>query len=106
LSKRSKGWARRLRPVLLLLVATWVSELAFEVLVDKKPLTPDLLLPLFTLSRLYGWSEFLASFTVLYLIIAVARPLLVAIGSSWLLLVIATLACLASTYVVSSQDIP
>jgi len=106
LSKRSKGWGQRLWPVLLLLVATWVSELAFELLVDKKPLTADLLIPLFTLSRLYGWSEFLASFTVLYLVIAVARPLLLAIGSSWLLLVAAILACFASTFLVISQDLP
>lgn len=105
LSKRSKGWRQRLWPVLLLLIATWVSELAFELLVDKKPLTPDVLLPLFTLGRLYGWSEFLASFAMLYLIIVVARPLLVAIGSSWLLLV-AILACFASTFLVISQDVP
>jgi hypothetical protein len=106
LSKRVKGWGERLWPVLLLLVATWVSELAFEVLVDKKPLTPDLLISLLTLSRLYGWSEFLASFTLLYLIIAVARPVLVAIGNNWLLLVVAILTCFASTFVVVSQDVP
>lgn len=106
LSTRVKGWCQRLWPVLLLLIATWVSELAFEVLVDKKPLTADLLVPLFTLSRLYGWSEFLASFTALYLIMAVARPLLVAIGSNWLLLAAAIVACFASTFVVISQDVP
>ena len=106
LSKRVKGWRERLWPVLLLLVATWTSELAFELLVDKKPLTADLWVPLFTLSRLYGWSEFLASFTVLYLLIAIARPLLVAIGSNWLLLVLAVAACFASTFVVIGQDVP
>lgn len=106
LSKRVKGWGQRLWPVALLLVATWVSELAFELLVDKQALTPELLVPLLTLSRLYGWSEFLASFTVLYLIIAIARPVLVAIGSNWLLRIAATLVCFASTFVVISQDIP
>lgn len=106
LSKRTKDWGQRLWPVLLLLLATWVSELAFEMLVDRKTLTPDLLVSLLTLSRLYGWSEFLASFTVLYLIIAIARPVLVALGSNWLLLVLAIAACFASTYVVVSQDIP
>ena len=106
LSTRTKGWGQRLWPVLLLVLATWVSELAFEVLVDRKPLTTDLLIPLLTLSRLYGWSEFLASFTVLYLIIAVARPVLVALGSNRLLLAVAIAACFASTFVVVSQDIP
>lgn len=106
LSKRDKGWGQRLGPVLLLLLATWISELAFTVLVDKKPLTPDLLIPLFTLSRLYGWSEFLASFTVLYLVIAVVRPLLVRIATTPMLLALAILACFASTWIVVSQDIP
>jgi hypothetical protein len=106
LSKRDKSWGQRLWPVLLLLVATWISELAFTTLVDKKPLTPDLLVPLFTLSRLYGWSEFLASFTVLYLVIAVARPLLLRIATAPLLLAAAILLCFASTWIVISQDIP
>lgn len=106
LSKRDKGWGQRLWPVLLLLLATWISELAFTALVDKKPLTLDLLIPLFTLSRLYGWSEFLASFTVLYLFIAVARPLLVRIATMPLLLVAAILLCFASTWIVVSEDVP
>ena len=106
LSKRDKSWSQRLWPVLLLLLATWVSELAFTTLVDKKQLTPDLLVPLFTLSRLYGWSEFLASFTVLYLVIAVARPLLVRVATNPIFLGIAILLCFASTWIVVSQDIP
>jgi hypothetical protein len=106
LSKRDKGWGQRLWPVVLLLLATWISELAFTVLVDKKPLTPDLLVPLFTLSRLYGWSEFLASFTILYLVIAVARPLLVRIATNPIFLGIVILLCFASTWIVVSQDAP
>ena len=101
-----KSWWQRLKPVLMLLAATYVSELAFTVLVDRHLLTQDLLVPLFSLSRLYGWSEFLASFAVLYLIIALARPLLVAIASNWLTLLAALLVCFGSTWVVVSLDIP
>ena len=106
LSKRDKGWGQRLWPVLLLVLATWISELAFITLVDKQPLTPDLLVSVFTLSRLYGWSEFLASFAVLYLIIAVARPLLVRIATSPLLLCATILLCFGSTWIVVSLDVP
>jgi hypothetical protein len=106
LSRRDKSWGQRLWPVLLLLLATWVSEIAFSTLVDRKPLDAELLVPLLSLSRLYGWSEFLASFCVLYLIIAVARPWLVRIATSWPLLVAALLVCAASTWVAISADVP
>ncbi|RYE10505.1 MAG: hypothetical protein EOP22_03945 [Hyphomicrobiales bacterium] len=101
-----KSWWARLKPALLLLVATWVSELAFMLLVERANLTPDLLWNILSLSRLYGWSEFLASFFTLYLIIALARPLLVAIGSAWYFLVPTALLCLASTQLVVSADLP
>lgn len=106
LSRRDKSWGQRLWPVLLLLLATWTSEFAFAVLVDRQAIGPELLLPLLTLRRLYGWSEFLASFTVLYLVIAVARPLLVAVAARWPLLVIAIVACLASTWIVLDTGLP
>ncbi len=102
---RAKSRAARLRPVALLLGATWLSEIAFVALVDKKPVLPELW-NILTLSRLYGWSEFLASFAVLYLVIAVARPALVAIGSRAMLLVPAVIACLAATAIVVSADVP
>lgn len=102
----SKSWWQRLKPVLMLLAATYVSELAFTFLVDRHLLTSDLLVSVFSLSRLYGWSEFLASFFVLYLIIALIRPLLVAIASNWLTLLVAVLVCFASTWIVISLDVP
>lgn len=101
-----KSWLDRLRPVLLLLLATYVSEVAFEVLVDRKPLGPELLWNIVTLSRLCGWSEFLASFAVLYLIIALARPLLVFIATHWPLLIAAVAACFASTLIISNRGVP
>jgi hypothetical protein len=103
--RRAVLWDRA-RPVLILLAAVYVSSIAFTVLVDRKPLTPDLLLDLFTFRRLFGYSEFLASFFVLYVIIAIARPLLVAIAERPLLLVLAIVLCLASTYLVTDQLIP
>jgi hypothetical protein len=92
--------------VLLLGVATWVSEFAFMALVDKAKFDGALIYNILTFSRLYGWSEFLASFFVLYAIIAVARPWLIAIGERWYLMVPAAIACLAATWIVVSRDIP
>ncbi|WP_323014092.1 hypothetical protein [Devosia sp.] len=100
-----KSWALRLKPVAMLLLATWSSEIAFILLVDKKPLLPELWNVL-TLSRLYGWSEFLASFAVLYAVIALARPWLIALASRWYLLVPAVILCLLATNIVVSLDIP
>ena len=102
----TKDWWARLRPVLLLGLATWVSEFAFLVLVEKAQFTPELVWNILSFSRLYGWSEFLASFFVLYLVIAVARPWLVAIGARWYLMAPAALACLAASWIVVSRDMP
>ncbi|HZY68063.1 MAG TPA: hypothetical protein VFE52_05720, partial [Devosia sp.] len=101
-----KGWWARLRPVLLLGLATWVSEFAFMALVEKAEFTPELVWNILLFSRLYGWSEFLASFAVLYLVIAFARRPLVTVGERWYLLVPAAIACLWSTYIVVSVDLP
>jgi hypothetical protein len=101
-----KSWWGRLYPVVLLGLATWVSEFAFMALVDKAKFDGALIYNILTFSRLYGWSEFLASFFVLYAIIAVARPWLIAIGERWYLMVPAAIACLAATWIVVSGDIP
>lgn len=101
-----KSWWARLYPVLLLGLATWVSEFAFMALVEKAKFDGALIYNILTFSRLYGWSEFLASFFVLYAIIAVARPWLIAIGERWYLMVPAAIACLAATWIVVSRDIP
>ncbi len=101
-----KSWGARLKPVLLLGLATWVSEFAFMALVDKARFTPELIWNILSFSRLYGWSEFLASFFVLYLVIAVARSVLISIGERWYLMVAAAFACLAATWIVVSRDIP
>jgi hypothetical protein len=101
-----KSWWARLYPVLLLGLATWVSEFAFMALVERVRVTPELVWNILTFSRLYGWSEFLASFFVLYAIIALGRPWLVAIGERWWLMVPAAIACLAASWIVVSRDIP
>jgi hypothetical protein len=103
---RKRSLWQRLRPVLLLLLATYVSSIAFVVLVDKGRLTPTLLYDLLTLTRLFGWSEFLASFFVLYLLMAVMRPLLVGIGQNPWALVSAIGLGLASTLLVVDWPLP
>jgi hypothetical protein len=90
----------------MLLAATYISSLAFVVLVDRKPLTPALLTDLLSLRVLYGWSEFLASFFTLYLLIAIARPWLVRLaGNVWVLAVV-VIACLVATYLTTRVDFP
>lgn len=86
----------RLRPVVLLLVAAWVSSFAFALLVDRERLTAELALDVLSMRRLFGWSEFLATFFVLYLVVALARPVLVGIATRPSTLAMATALCFAT----------
>lgn len=104
--QRKRPWLPRLWPVLMLLVATYVSSFAFALLVDRERLTNDLIVDVLIFRRLFGWSEFLASFFVLYAVIAVARPVLVWVGSHIVALLIAIVLCLASTGLVVEDGWP
>lgn len=95
---RVRSWWQRLRPIALLLLAVYVSSFAFALLVDRKPLTPELAIDVLTMRRLFGWSEFLATFFVLGVIQLFARPVLLAIGRNPWLLVGVSVACLLTTY--------
>lgn len=97
---------QRLRPALLLLLGTYASSIGFVVLVERNPLTLQLLADLFLLRRLFGWSEFLASFFVLYLLMSLARPALLIIANNAAALLAAIAICLASTQFVVSIDVP
>ena len=103
---RPRSWWSRLLPVLMLLVATYVSSFAFALLVDRERLTADLVVDVLTLRRLFGWSEFLATFFMLYVLIAVARPVLVWVGSRLPALIAASALCLASCWLVVDQQLP
>ena len=105
-SSRQRSLWERLRPALIILVCYYVSALAFTVLVSRSELTTEFVIDLLTLRRLFGYSEFLASFFVLYLIVAVARPLLVAIAERPLILVVAIIACLAGAALTTDQFVP
>lgn len=97
---------RRLRPAALLLLAVYASSFAFALLGDRVKLTPDVVLDVLTMRRLFGWSEFLATFFVLSVLMLVARPLLVAIGRNPWLLVGVSAACLATTYLKTGLIVP
>jgi hypothetical protein len=97
---------QRLRPALLLLLGTYGSSIGFVVLVERDPLTPQLLADLFLLRRLFGWSEFLASFFVLYLLMSLARPALLTIANNAAALLAAIAICLASTLLVVPINVP
>lgn len=101
---RSLWW--RLRPPLLLLLAVCASSFAFALLVDRKHLDAQLIIDVVTMQRLFGWSEFLATFFVLSLLTLVARPALLAIGRTPWLLLVATMACLATTFVTTGAIFP
>lgn len=103
---RKRSLWRQLRPSLLLLLAVYASSFAFALLVDRKKLDPQLILDVVTMQRLFGWSEFLATFFMLSLLTLVARPALLAIGRNPWLLVVATLACLATTFYSTGAIVP
>lgn len=105
-SSRQKTLWQRLWPALLLLLAVYASSIAFVVLADRKPLTPERLADLLSMRVLFGWSEFLASFFVLYLVIATARPALLWIGRNPFALIAAVGLCLLSTRLVVSINLP
>jgi len=103
---RQRSLWRQLRPSLLLLLAVYASSFAFALLVDRKPLNTQLIVDVVTMQRLFGWSEFLATFFMLSLLTLLARPALLLIGNSPWLLVVVTLACLATTFYTTGAIIP
>lgn len=105
-AERPRPILARLRPVAMLLAACWVSSLAFVVLVDHQIVNARLLTDLLSLRRLFGWSEFLASFAMLYLLIAFLRPAFIAIAMSPPLLALACALCLLGTLLVVPFDFP
>lgn len=95
-----------LRPVLAMLLAVWASSFGFLVLVEREPLDRFLVWDVLTTTELFGWSEFLASFLVLYLLLVVARPLFVAVAVRPRWLLAASVASLAMTMVVTGRTWP
>ena len=103
---RRRSLGERLVPVVKLLLAVWVSSFGYLLLVERETITWGLAQTVLTTRVLYGWSEFLTSFLVLYLVIAVARPLLVVLGTRPRWLVAASVAGLASTMVTTGEFWP
>lgn len=101
-----RSWPARLTPVAMLLLGAYISSIAFVVLVDQRSLRPQLLLDLFSLRVLFGWSEFLASFFVLYAVLAVARRYFLTVGSRLVLVILISAVCLALTLVTTAVDLP
>lgn len=104
--RRQRSWPARLRPAMLLLMAAYLSALAYETLVEWEPVTAELVLDIVTLRRLFGWSEFLATFFMLYLLVALGRGVLLAVAERPLFLVLACVLCLATTVIISDAGWP
>jgi len=103
---RKGSFVARLWPALMMLGAVYISSIGYVVLVEKKPLGIGLLLDLLSMRVLFGWSEFLATFFVLYVLVALARPVFLKIGESAVLVAMASAACLAATLVVFNGAYP
>jgi hypothetical protein len=92
--------------VVLLLLAAWISAFAFALLVDRTPLTWGLALDVLSFRRLFGWSEFLASFFMLYLLLAMFRPLILRMALDPLSFGLAVALSFASTWIVVDLWLP
>jgi len=103
---RKRTLWRTVRPTLLLLLAVYASSFGFAMLVDRKPLTLQLAIDVLTMQRLFGWSEFLATFFMLSVVMLVARPVLLAVGRNPWLLVGVSVACLATTWFKTDAIVP
>lgn len=103
---RARSWRERLVPVAMLLGACWLSSLAFAVLVDRMPLTTTLAIDILTLRKLFGWSEFLASFFALYLLMALARSILIRMATDNLAFALSLGVAFLSTWVVLDAGLP
>ncbi len=103
--RRRSLW-ERLSPVLKVLLAVWASSFGFLLLVERAALDGWLVREVLTTEVLFGWSEFLTTFLVLYLLLAVARPLFVWVGTRPRWLLAASVAALASTMVTTGAFWP
>ena len=103
---RSRSVARKLWPAGLMLVSVYVSSLGFALLVEGQEITPEMLFDLLTLRWLFGYSEFLATFFVLYLLVAFGRRWLLEIGQNPAVLLVVGALCLYSTLLVVSEVEP
>jgi hypothetical protein len=103
---RKNLFSARVLPALLMLGAFYVSSLGYLVLVQERTLTQKLLLEVASMRVLFSFSQFLASFFVLYVAVALARPLLLRLGESAVLVALVGALCLAATLFVSNADYP
>jgi hypothetical protein len=103
---RRRGLWERAVPVVKVLLAVWASSWGFVLLVDRAPLDGWVVREVMTTEVLWGWSEFLTSFLVLYLLLAVARPVFVWVGTrpGWMLA--ASVAALGTTLVTTGAYWP
>ena len=103
---RRRGLRERAVPVLKVLLAVWASSFGFLFLVERQPIDGWLVREVLLTEVLFGWSEFLTTFLVLYLLLAVARPLFVAVGTRPRWLIVASVAGLAMTMVTTDAYWP
>ena len=104
--ERRRSWGERALPVIKMLVAVWISSSGFLLLVERTPIDGWLVREVMTTEVLFGWSEFLTSFLVLYILLAVARPLFVRVATRPAWLIAACIGALATTMVTTDAHWP
>lgn len=104
--ERRRSLGERALPVVKMLVAVWISSFGFLLLVERTPIDGWLLREVMTTEVLFGWSEFLTSFLVLYILLAVARPAFVRVATQPTWLIAACIGALAMTMVTTGAYWP
>ena len=104
--ERRRSAGERVLPVIKMLVAVWFSSFGFLLLVERTPIDGWLVREVMTTEVLFGWSEFLTSFLVLYILLAVARPAFVRVATRPTWLIAACVGALATTMVTTDAYRP
>ena len=104
--ERRRSLGERALPVIKILVAVWISSFGFLLLVERTPIDGWLVREVMTTEVLFGWSEFLTSFLVLYILLAVARPAFVRVATRPAWLIAACIGALATTMVTTDAYWP
>ena len=103
---RQRSLGERAWPAIKMLIAVWVSSFGFLLLVERATLDGWLIRELMMTEVLFGWSEFLTSFLVLYILLAIARPAFIWVATRPTWLIAASGSALAATMVTTGAYWP
>ncbi len=94
---RRRSFKEKALPLIKMLLAVWISSFGFLLLVKRAPVDGWLIREVMTTEVLFGWSEFLTSFLVLYILLGIARPVFVWVATRPTWLIAACISAFAKT---------